>query len=517
MQNILQDPSLINRPSYGRTRSNPANIRAIIISPTRELAEQIAVEAQKLASSTRVIVQTAVGGTQKREGLRRIQQQGCHVLVGTPGRLKDVLSDPTSGVEAPKLSMLVLDEADRLLDEGFAPDIMEIQSYFPDPLKVDRQTLMFSATVPREVMKMVRQTMKPNFKFVKTVSDNEVPTHLSVPQKAVFLHGFENALPAVLELVKNYIAKAKEDPSLRPFRGIVYFNATAQVTLAYEAFQELSRDLNDYRGGHPSRMSIYQIHSRLSQAARTRSSDRFRKTGSAILFSSDVTARGMDFPDVTHIIQVGSPRERVSYIHRLGRTARANKTGEGWIFLHKGEYRDFQDKVGDLPILEDASSLQTASVDMSVENQQLPASTAETLSQIAAAMKLVPYTTKVEAYRASIGVLLGVFLRKKDLIRALNELAVFGYCMPEPPVLNADVARRMNIDLVPGVNVTSGRNPDTDLTPDNRLRFNSRDRRDINRFGDSERQQFRRPQFDKRHGRFSWDRNRNRNDEQYRR
>ena len=182
-------------------RTGPSEIRALIISPTRELAEQIAVEAKKVAFGTGLSVQTAVGGTQKRAGLAKIQQEGCHLLIGTPGRLKDILSDPWTGVSAPKLNTLILDEADRLLDQGFAPDVEEIQSLLPDPTKVDRQTLMFSATVPREVMQMVRQTLKPDFKHVNTVREDEVPTHHRVPQKLVYTRGLENSLPALLELM----------------------------------------------------------------------------------------------------------------------------------------------------------------------------------------------------------------------------------------------------------------------------------------------------------------------------
>ena len=89
------------------------------MSPTRELAEQIGEEARKLCDNTNVIVQTAVGGTQKSMMLRKTQREGCHIMVGTPGRLKDIFSDPYSGVAAPKLDCFVLDEADRLLDAGF--------------------------------------------------------------------------------------------------------------------------------------------------------------------------------------------------------------------------------------------------------------------------------------------------------------------------------------------------------------------------------------------------------------
>ncbi|KAJ8606152.1 hypothetical protein MRB53_041159 [Persea americana] len=121
LQNIITvDPALAERGGFRRgPRATADDIRAIVISPTRELAEQIAVEAKRVVQGTGIIVQAAVGGTQKAQGLRAIQREGCHVLVGTPGRLQDILTDEYSRVEAPDLSALVLDEADRLLDQGF--------------------------------------------------------------------------------------------------------------------------------------------------------------------------------------------------------------------------------------------------------------------------------------------------------------------------------------------------------------------------------------------------------------
>lgn len=183
LQNIINyDPKLEKR-GYRQPRTSPDDIRAIIISPTRELAEQIAVEAKKLTRNTGVIVQTAVGGTQKSLGLRAIKTQGCHIMVGTPGRINDILSDPYSQVRAPDLSAFVLDEADRLLDQGFAPEIEAIQKLLPDRKDVDRQTLLFSATVPTEVVQIVRQMAKPDFSFVRTVQEGEQQTHEKVPQK----------------------------------------------------------------------------------------------------------------------------------------------------------------------------------------------------------------------------------------------------------------------------------------------------------------------------------------------
>lgn len=461
MQNILSDPSIQSvRSDRLRNTADASDIRALIISPTRELAEQIAAEAIKVAAGTGLKVQTAVGGTHKASGLRRIQRDGCHLLVGTPGRIKDIFSDPRSGVSAPKLNTLILDEADRLLDQGFSQEIRAIQDLLPDPLKVDRQTLMFSATVPQEVMQMVRRTMKPDFKFVKTVRDDEVPTHLKVPQRTVFVRGYENAMPAVLELAKNYQAKQQEDSSLRPFKAIVYFNSTSEVNLAAEVFKNLKSVPEDGRSRSPlGRIRILEIHAKLTQAQRTFSADTFRKASEGILFSSDVTARGMDFPEVTHVIQVGVPQSRETYIHRLGRTARANKTGEGWLFIHDGENDNYEQRLRDLPLYEDSTSLPTAMANMTQGMETASPATALTIKQCKAAMEAVFPATRENAYRSQLGTLTTSFSSKRQAIRVLNDLAVHGYGLPEPPTVRFPTARNIGIERIPELNLdmTGGR------------------------------------------------------------
>ncbi|EEH44545.2 uncharacterized protein PADG_00834 [Paracoccidioides brasiliensis Pb18] len=451
VQNILKDVQLSQRARNNRSRSNASDIRALIISPTRELAEQIAVEAKKLVSNTSVIVQTAVGGTRKREGLMRIQREGCHILVGTPGRLIDIFSDPNSGVAAPKLSALVLDEADRLLDIGFAPDIKELQSYLPRRQDVDRQTLMFSATVPREVMDMVRQTMKPDFTFVKTVKEDETPTHLTVPQKLVYLRGMENQLPAIFELAKKYIEKHKNDPdNVKPFKAIVYFNSTAEVGLARQAFSAMRYDLSS-NSGHPlPDFQCFEMHSRLSQEQRTRSSGLFRQASSAMLFSSDVTARGMDFPDVTHVIQIGVPRDRETYIHRLGRTARANKKGEGWIFSLKLESDHIRRQLYGLPIQSDSSSLLTASADMTTEDGH-PPHVSDIFSKVKDGFKAVPIKQKNQAYAAYLGTMAQI-RDKYAVVHYINQLSTHGWGLKDPPTFSSASAAKLGYINIPGLN-----------------------------------------------------------------
>ncbi|KAL2833925.1 P-loop containing nucleoside triphosphate hydrolase protein [Aspergillus pseudoustus] len=438
-------------------RTGNTDIRAIIISPTRELAEQIAVEASRLAHGSGLVVQTAVGGTQKRSKLQQIQREGCHILVATPGRLRDILSDPNSGITAPKLSTLVLDEADRLLDDGFGPEIMEIQHLLPDPAEVPRQTLMFSATMAREVMGMVRQTMKGDFSVVKTVRDDETPTHLSVPQKIVLVQGFENTLPAILDMAKR--AHADRETSERPFKAIVYMNSTTEVDLAFEAFDRLRNDPQNPRSGHPlGHMFVGGISSRLSQAARTRVANTFRKCKTGILFSSDVTARGMDFPEVTHVIQIGLPRDRETYIHRLGRTARANKTGEGWVFLHTLERGTLKRKLHGIPVELDTSSIPIAHLDLSMDLESIRDSRPgdyEVIQQLKAAMKSIPPLDRVDACRKQLYHIAQAADNKRLVTPAIDRLAVLGYNLQSGPELNPELANRIGLNRRDGFRVKS--------------------------------------------------------------
>ena len=453
LQNIISNDPSLEKPSRGH-RGRAPDIRAIIISPTRELAEQISVEALKVTRDTGVIVQTAVGGSRKQEGLRKIRYEGCHILVGTPGRLNDILQDPKSDVRAPNLSALVLDEADRLLDQGFAPEIESIQRLLPDRRTVDRQTLLFSATVPQEVMQVVRKTMKPDFKFVRTVQHGAPETHERVPQKMVNLGGFENILPAVLELCKREIEKNDK------FKAIIYFNAMADVTLASQIFRNLRNPGQSLFHRHPLHPAqLFHIHSKLTQGGRTRAADSFRRSNCGILFSSDVTARGMDFPNVTHIIQVGTPTSRDIYIHRVGRTARGDKDGESWIFLTDLEAQESSYRLKKLPLKLD-TSLETAKVDMT-QDAQLPENTAKTLTQVVDAAKMVPRGDKENSYVAALGVY-GWLHDKQSLVDSMNNLAKYCWGMDTPPAVGRGLAQKLGISRLRGLNIGPRHAPSED-------------------------------------------------------
>ncbi len=387
-----------------------------------------------------------------------MQREGCHLLVATPGRLNDLLTDPYSRVAAPDLSTLVLDEADRLLDAGFADEIEEILKSLPDIRMQDRQTLLFSATVPREVMGLVKRTLKDDFQFVQTIQKGEQATHEKVPQKVVEVAGLENLMPALLELCKREIEKSALSDASMPFKALVYFSSTANVELAATIFQNLKAPSGGLYAKHPLwPTEISNMHGKLTQQQRTRVSDRFRRAKSAIMFSSDVTARGMDFPNVTHVIQIGLPPDRDQYIHRIGRTGRGDKPGEGWLFISGLESRAARRRLKGLPLKPDAS-LEAAVVDMT-RDAQLSASLAETLTQVADATKMVDRETKAAAYMASIGVM-SALDDKQHLIDTLNQWTRFGWGWEEPPSIGRKLADKMGLSRVRGVSIGHNGNPD---------------------------------------------------------
>ncbi|KAJ4371365.1 hypothetical protein N0V83_004582 [Neocucurbitaria cava] len=428
IQRIIQNDPKLGEKARGYKRAKADDIRAIVISPTRELAEQIAVEAKKVVSGTSLIVQVAVGGTQKRAMLQKTQREGCHLLIGTPGRINDILSDSYSGVKAPKLAALVMDEADRLLDDGFTREIDEIKKYLPDPEEVERQNLMFSATIPREVVDLVRNTMRPGFHFAKCVQEDEEPTHQRIPQNYVNVAGFENIIPSLYELVLQQHTAAQSGEA-RPFKAIIYFNSTAEVTLAASVFYKLGGGFK--RNTPLSGLRSYEIHAKLSQAQRTRAADDFRNCKSGILFSSDVTARGMDFPNVTHVIQIGLPRERDSYIHRLGRTGRAGKEGEGWLIITPFEKQEVRRRLRDLPLKDSTHQLECAQVDMS-QAAEVPESVGKILTDCVEAHKKVYPDQLDAAFRGLFGSFQW-YGDKHSLLEGANRLAEFGWGMPSPP------------------------------------------------------------------------------------
>ncbi len=441
---INAQPELAQRSGGRRPRSSE-DVRAIILSPTRELAEQIGVEAKKLARNTGIVVQTAVGGTRKREALFNMQQNGCHILVATPGRLQDILSDPSSRVSAPNLQVLVLDEADRMLDVGFSEEIRQILDLVPRIQDVDRQTLLFSATIPRDVVHLAKSMVKTdNFEFVQTIRADETPTHEKVPQHVVAVKGYENWFPVIMEIAHRSMQAAKESPDALPFKAIVFFSNTASVEFATMVFQRTSF------GSRREGLAMFDIHSKLNQSQRTRNAEAFRRSGSAILFSSDVTARGMDFPGVSHVIQVGLPPDREQYIHRVGRTGRAGKAGEGWLIVAEEEIREARYRLPGLPIKPN-HSLESAKHDIGGDQPSL--TVAKFFDELSEAYKSARPSQFRAVYLAMLGQKFGRNLRAEDVVELLNRWSSKGLGYPEPPAVSARIAANRGLKNIPGLRI----------------------------------------------------------------
>lgn len=314
------------------TKSPPVAPVILVLSPTRELAAQIADEAKTLCSFHKFEIVTLFGGTNMDSDVKRLNQpRGVDIIVATPGRLLAHLQE-TNGFArrcGQGISVLILDECDRLLDMGFSKDINKIMNFLK-PSAPTRQTLLFSATTTDNVKEIAASTLKPGYSSIDTVGEEQEQTHSHVPQRVTAVPQGQQ-LRALASLIHKEVS---ENP--RSYKIMVFFATARQAAFASSLFNQAN-------------INVLEIHSRKTQGHRTRTSDTFRAAQKAILFSSDVTARGLDYPDVTLVIQVGMTT-REQYIHRLGRTARAGKSGSGVLLLAPFESRAMKQELYDLPM-----------------------------------------------------------------------------------------------------------------------------------------------------------------------
>ncbi|OEL30630.1 DEAD-box ATP-dependent RNA helicase 25 [Dichanthelium oligosanthes] len=370
-------------------------INLLVMCPTRELAIQVAVEARKLLKYHRSLgVQVVIGGTRLTQEQRSMQANPCFST-----RLKGV-------------KVLVLDEADRLLDMGFRRDIEKIIASIPR----ERQTLLFSATVPEEVRQISHVAMKKDYKFINTVKEGDEETHAQVSQMYM-VAPLDQHFSILYDVLKKHVA---EDADYK----VIIFCTTAMVTkLVAEVLSQL-------------KLNIREIHSRKSQSARTKVSDEFRKSKGLILVSSDVSARGVDYPDVTLVIQVGIPADREQYIHRLGRTGRKGKEGQGLLLLAPWE-KYFLGTVKDLSISEAAVPSVGSSVETEVKN----------------AVRKVEMKSKECAYQAWLGYYNSNKTIGRDKSRLVHLAEEFSQSMglAVPPAIPKNILRKMGLNNVPGL------------------------------------------------------------------
>jgi ATP-dependent RNA helicase DeaD len=269
-------------------------VQGLVIVPTRELALQVAREFEKLAKHLRVKVAAIYGGASMRLQIERLRNRSCSIIIATPGRLIDHLDRRTVSLD--KTSFVVLDEADRMLDMGFIDDVRIILSH----VSRNHQTALFSATISNEIVKLAQRYMKnPLRVFV----DTGEPTVDSVEQKFVRIDegGKFPALRALLD--QDHITK-----------GLIFCETKARAGGLARALQD-----EHYRA--------LALHSDLSQFQRDSAVHSFRIGLTNLLVATEVAARGLDIPKVSHVVNYDMPEEPKMYFHRIGRTARAGKPG----------------------------------------------------------------------------------------------------------------------------------------------------------------------------------------------
>ncbi|KAK6382820.1 uncharacterized protein PV06_03759 [Exophiala oligosperma] len=282
-------------------------IRAVIVAPTRELAIQVYEQIDKLCKTAHKLKPVCVyGGTNKDEQRRTLQ--GANIVVATPGRLKDFMSDGT--VDVSKCRYLVLDEADRMLDKGFEDDIKHIISHMPSSSK--RQTAMFTATWPKSIRELAATFMKQPVKITigrdDTDDSGELRANARIVQKVEVMDGALKQ-QRLLQLLKEHTAGKKRNDRILVF-------------CLYK--KEALRIENFIRGRG---FNVAGIHGDMSQSARIASLESFKSGSVSLLVATDVAARGLDIPEVKVVINVTFPLTAEDYVHRIGRTGRAGKDG----------------------------------------------------------------------------------------------------------------------------------------------------------------------------------------------
>ncbi|HAJ38235.1 MAG TPA: ATP-dependent helicase [Chloroflexi bacterium] len=281
-------------PMLERLDPNRATTQALILVPTRELAHQVWHEAEVLCGNSGLRTVAVYGGVGYGPQIDALKQ-GAHIVVGTPGRILDHLLKRTLVLD--HLELLIFDEADRMLSMGFYPDMREIQRYLPDR-RVN--ACMFSATFPPQVMRTAHQFMhEPAF-----VSLSSGHVHVAETEHIFYVvpdMGRERSLIRIIE-VEN------------PESAIIFCNTKVNVHFVAVVLQRFGYDADE-------------LSADLSQADRERVLERVRQGALRFLVATDVAARGLDIPELSHVIQYEPPEDVENYIHRAGRTGRAGAAG----------------------------------------------------------------------------------------------------------------------------------------------------------------------------------------------
>lgn len=297
---------LLQRLVRDRVPRQPGRPQALILAPTRELAGQIGDSINAYARYTGINLTVIFGGVSQQPQVRALRR-GVHIVVATPGRLLDLMQQRVLSLDA--VGVFVLDEGDRMLDMGFLPDIRRIVRVLPS----QRQSLLFSATLPEAIMELAGKIVKDP---VRVTISPEQPAVERIDQKVLFVEKGDKI--RLLTVLLEDRSKSK----------VLVF---AQMK---HAASKIAQKLES------AGIQAVAIHGNKSQNARTLALARFKSGGVRVLVATDIASRGIDVAGVSHVINYDLPHEAETYVHRIGRTARAGAAGDALSFC-SAEERDF--------------------------------------------------------------------------------------------------------------------------------------------------------------------------------
>lgn len=299
---------LLDKLLLSTERAAPRGTRALVLAPTRELASQIAKSMMDYGKFTPLKIVTVVGGVPINKQARKLQH-GIDILIATPGRLIDLENQDL--LDLSETRFLVLDEADQMLDMGFIHPLRQISKMLPRK----RQTLMFSATMPKAIQQLS-----------KTFLDD--PKHVSVARES---------MPAEkIEQTALYVNGGEKQALL----GLVIDQAPGERVIIFARTKRGADRMAKRLVGNG--LEAVSIHGDKSQGQRERALKQFKNNDVNILVATDVAARGIDIRDVDHVINFDIPNVAEQYVHRIGRTARAGRSGRTTAFVSPAEVQDFR-------------------------------------------------------------------------------------------------------------------------------------------------------------------------------
>ncbi|MBP2033657.1 ATP-dependent RNA helicase DeaD [Clostridium algifaecis] len=292
-------------PMLSKINNDRKNISALILTPTRELAIQVNDELSKIAKFRKVRLMPIYGGQPIDRQIRSLKS-GVDVVVGTPGRILDHISRKT--IDLSKIQFLIIDEADEMLDMGFIDDIEDIIK----KVNSDRQTLLFSATMPDQINKLASKYMSKDVKIIKIE---------------------KNTL--TVEKIKQYYYEIKHKDRFESLCRILDVDEPSSAII----FCKTKRGVDELVESMQARgYSVEGMHGDMSQNQRLGTLRKFKNGSLDFLVATDVAARGIDVENVTHVINYDLPQDTEYYVHRIGRTGRANKEGIAYSLVTPREY-----------------------------------------------------------------------------------------------------------------------------------------------------------------------------------